>query len=150
MGARELFEDAARAVRRLSVVTAELDALEQAWRCGDWLTIGVSRWSSHSDPTATRAGYRMGRTDALESELSALRSTVEEARALAEGIGELLGASYRDALALRYLENHQWQEVADQMGVSVSTARNRVSVGLDTVDAMGAPRVMQGQGVAMG
>lgn len=92
----------------------------------------------------------MGRTDALESELSALRSTVEEARALAEGIGELLGSSYRDALALRYLENHQWQEVADRMGVSVSTARNRASVALDTVDAMGAARVRQGQGVAMG
>ena len=120
--------------------------MEQAWRRGEWLGSGAKGW--HGDPTANRAEYRMRRSKALDAERESLTATVDEARTLARGVGELLGASYRDALTLRYVEGNQWQQVADRLGVSVSTAHNRVNVALDTIDGLGSARVRQARGVA--
>lgn len=146
--AREVFESAAKAARRLTVVDAELNALSEAWRHGDWLGIGSK--GTHGDPTASRAGYRMGRSAALESERESLRAVIADAQALARGVGELLGKGYEDALLYRYVENKPWQQVADALGVCLKTAYNRVSVACDTVDALGRARVMAGFGMAEG
>ena len=146
MGARETFEESARAARKLPAVESELAALGESWRRGEWLGSGARGW--HGDPTSGQAGYRMRRSNALEQERESLTATVDEARTLARGVGELLGTSYGDALTLRYLKGHQWQQVADRMGVSVSTAHNRVNAALDTIDGLGAARVRQARGVA--
>ena len=144
--AREVFESAAKAARRLTVVDAELDAMNEAWRHGDWLGIGSK--GTHGDPTASRAGYCMSRSKALEQEREALKATIEDAQALANGVGELLGKGYEDALLLRYVEDKPWQQVADALGVCLKTAHNRVNTALDTVDALGRARVMAGRGMA--
>ena len=144
--AREVFESAAKAARRLTVVDAELDALSEAWRHGDWL--GIASKGTHGDPTSAEASYRMGRSKALESERESLRATVEDARTLARGVGELLGKGYEDALLYRYVESRTWAEVADALGVCLKTAHNRVSVACDCVDGLGAARVRAGRGMA--
>lgn len=147
LGARETFESAAWAARRLPTVTAELEALDQSWRRGEWLGSGRS-WGGHSDPTASRAGYRMRRSQALESERRELEEDVAEARSLTDGIGELLGEGYADALRHRYLEGMPWAQVSELLGVCERTAYNRANTALDTIDALGPARVRQAQGMA--
>lgn len=148
MDARETFEHAARAARRLPSVIAELGALDEAWRfSGEWLGGGSSH-AGHSDPTAARAGYCMRRAKRLEAERDELQESVDEARALARGIGELLGESHAAALTHRYIENQPWAEVAKALGVCERTAYARASTALDTVDALGPHRVKQAQGMA--
>ena len=144
--AREVFESAAKAARRLTVVDAELDAMNEAWRHGDWLGIGSK--GTHGDPTANRAAHVMSRSKALEQEREALKATIEDARTLAHGVGELLGKGYEDALLCRYVESRTWAEVADALGVCLKTAYNRVNTACDTVDALGRARVMAGRGMA--
>ena len=144
--AREVFEIAAKAARRLTVVDAELDAMGESWRRGEWLGSGAKGW--HGDPTSGQAGYRMRRSKALEQEREALKATIEDARTLANGVGELLGKGYEDALLYRYVENKPWQQVADALGVCLKTAHNRANTALDTVDALGRARVLAGRGVA--
>lgn len=146
MGAREQFEEAARAARRLVTLETELNAMEQAWRRGEWLGSGAKGW--HGDPTAAQAWYRMRRSEALEREREALKSVIEDARTLANGVGELLGQGYCDALTLRYLCNKPWLQVAGLMGVCQKTAHNRVSAALDTIDGLGSARVREARGVA--
>lgn len=147
MEARELFEDAARAARRLPTVVAELDAMDAAWWRGEWLGTGASR-ANHSDPTAARAGYRMRRTKALESEREELEQVVAEAAALVDGVGALLGQSHADALRYRYLESRTWAEVAELLGVCEKTAYSKTRVAFDTIDGLGPAKVKQAQGVA--
>lgn len=131
----------------MTVVDAELDAMNEAWRQGgDWLGIGSK--GMHGDPTASRAGYRMGRSASLEQEREALKATIEDARTLANGVGELLGKGYEDALLYRYVENKPWQQVAELLGVCLKTAYNRANTALDTVDALGKARVLAGRGMA--
>lgn len=144
--AREVFESAAKAARRLTVVDAELDALSEAWRHGDWL--GIASKGTHGDPTANRAAHVMSRSKALEQEREALKATIEDARTLANGVGELLGKGYEAALTLRYLEGRPWKQVADVLGTCERTAYSRVSVALDTVDGLGAVRVRHAHGMA--
>ena len=144
--AREVFESAAKAARRLTVVDAELNALSEAWRHGDWPCVGSK--GTHGDPTASRAWYRMGKSASLEQEREALKATIADAQALARGVGELLGKGYEDALLYRYVEDEPWQQVADALGVCLKTAHNRVSVACDTVDALGRARVLAGRGMA--
>jgi len=147
LDARQTFEEAARAARRLTAVTAELDAIDETWRRGEWLGVGSS-WCGHSDPTATSASWRMGRAESLGTESAELGRIVEEARALVIGVGELLGAGYADALRYHYLENRPWAEVAALVGVSERTAYNRARVAFDTIDGLGGARVRQAQGMA--
>lgn len=146
MGAREQFEEAARAARKLPAVESELAALGESWRRGEWLGSGAKGW--HGDPTANRAEYRMRRSKALDAERESLRAVIEDAQALARGVGELLGKGYEDALLYRYVENKPWQQVADALGVCLKTAHNRVNTALDTVDALGRVRVLAGRGMA--
>lgn len=146
MGAREQFEEAARAARRLVTLETELNAMEQAWRRGEWLGSGAKGW--HGNPTANRAEFRMCRSEALEQEREALKATIADAQALARGVGELLGKGYEDALLYRYVEDKPWQQVADALGVCLKTAFNRVNTALDTVDALGRARVRAGRGMA--
>lgn len=147
MDARQTLEEAARAARRLPAVAAELGAMDEAWRRGEWLGVGRS-WCGHSDPTATSASWRMGRAESLGNERAELERIVEEARALVIGVGELLGAGYSDVLRYRYLESKPWAEAAALMGVSERTAYNRARVAFDTMDALGPARVKQAQGMA--
>lgn len=144
--ARDLFEEAARASRRLAVVDAELAAIDDAWRSGDWMQPGRS--GRRSDSTASRALYRMGRLKNLEAEREVLVQVIGEARELADGIEELLGWSYAAALRYRYLEGMIWQDVADELCVCESTARSRVNVALDCIDGLGPAQVRQGRGFA--
>lgn len=146
LNAKETFEDAARAARRLAVVVSELAAMDEAWHHGEWLPCGSG--GRYRDPTAGRAEYRMARTDRLNAERAELAQIVAEARALTAGVAALLGSSYGDALTQRYIEGRPWQEVADKLGVSLSTARNRANAALDTIDSLGMARVMQGVGTA--
>lgn len=148
MGARDTFEQAARAARRLPSVIAELGALDEAWRfSGEWLGVGSAQ-AGHSNPTAARAVARLNRRQTLEAEREELQEQVDEARALAHGIGELLGESHAAALRYRYLENRRWPETAALLGCCESTARNRVAAALDTIDGLGPHRVKQAQGMA--
>ena len=147
MAARDVFMHARWAARRLATVTAELEALDEGWRRGEWLGSGRS-WAGHSDPTSTGASYRMSRSQALESERRELEEDVAEARSLASGIGELLGEGYCSALKYRYLENRPWVQVADLLGVCERTAYSRANTALDTIDALGPARVRQAQGIA--
>lgn len=147
MGARETFEQAAQAARRLAMVTAEQEALDAEWKRGEWLGVGSSH-AGHSDPTAARACYRALRRDELGEERAELEAVVIEAQELARGVRELLGGSYAYALLYRYLENRRWAEVAELLGVCEKTAYNRVSVALDTIDALGPQRTKQAQGMA--
>lgn len=147
MAARDTFEQARWATRRLATVTAELESLDQSWRRGEWLGSGRS-WAGHSDPTSTGVSYRMSKSQALESERRELEEDVAEARSLTDGIGALLGEGYCSALKYRYLENRPWVQVAELLKVCERTAFNRVSVALDTIDALGPARVRQAQGMA--
>lgn len=144
--ARELFEEAARATRRLAVVDAELAAIDDAWRSGDWLQ--PSRSGRRSDSTASRAVYRMGRSKNLGIEKESLEQVIDEAQQLADGIEKLLGWSYAAALKCRYLEGMTWQDVADEIGMCESTARSRLNVSLDLIDGLGPANVREARGVA--
>lgn len=144
--ARELFEEARRAARRIPAIRAELDAINDTWRRCDWPVVGCG--GGYNDPTAGTATHRMGATRRLESELATLTATVDEARALVSGVGALLGESYAAALTYRYMEARQWADVAVLLGVSDRTAYSRVTVALDTIDGLGRRRVLEGQGVA--
>lgn len=144
--ARELFEEAARATRRLAVVDAELAAIDDAWRSGDWLQ--PSRSCRRSDSTASRALYRMGRSKNLDTEKESLEQVINEAQGLADGIENLLGWSYAAALRCRYLEGMAWQDVADTLGVCERTAYSRASVAFDTIDSLGFANVREARGFA--
>ena len=145
--ARQLFEDAARAARRLEVVRAELEAVDEAWRRGEWLGTGASR-VGRSDPTAARAVARLNRRQTLEDERAELERVVAEAVALVDGVGALLGQGYADALRLRYVEGKTWAQVAEVLGTSERTPFNRARVAFDTIDGLGAARVRRAQGIA--
>ena len=144
--ARELFEEAYRASRRLSVVDAEIAAIDDAWRSGDWMQ--PSRSGRHSDSTSARALNRMGRVKNLETERDGLLQVIREAQELADGIEKLLGWSYAAALRYRYLDGMIWQDVADMLEVCESTARSRINVALDTIDGLGPANVREARGFA--
>lgn len=147
--ARQLFEDAARAARRLEVVRAELDAVDEVWRRGgEWLGIGASP-AGRSDPTAARAVARLNRRRTLEDERAELERVVAEAVALVEGVGALLGQGYADALRLRYVEGKTWAEVAELLGTCERTPFVRTRTAFDLIDSLGPQRVRRAQGIAV-
>lgn len=128
-------------------MTAELEAMDESWRRGEWLGSGAS-WGGHSDPTASRASYRMSRSQTLEEERRELEEDVAEARALIDGIGKLLGAGYADALRSRFLEAMTWAQTAEQLGVCERTAYTKAQTALDLIDSLGPRRVQEARGMA--
>lgn len=127
--ARAWLESVRRAAARIEALSRELADLEDAReQVEPWSPRGCGGAKSvHSDPTAAEAERRMGELDALicgtRARIVASEDVVGECLRVLSRMRDALGDDYTDMIELYYVDRRAqtWSEVADEMGLSVST-----------------------------
>lgn len=144
MDARERFERTRKAVVRLDEVKALI-----MYDCDDWKPPGVKAGTETSDPTASRAIYAVDelgeKLEALHREERELEQLIGESLAIIRAVRDGFGDKYADALDARYIDGWQFSRIADEFEIAKSTAKERVDVALDWIDAMGVSRLLRGE-----
>lgn len=126
-------EDAVRARRRAELVLAYGEPRAQ----------GGARGSSPGDPTA-RAAESLARARASLADADA---AIAEAMRRIECLRLVVGDRAR-VLELRHVRLMPWEDVAAELGVSVSTARRWHDVACEWADAFGWAHVSSATGAA--
>ena len=149
MTAREYFEGARSAQRRIVGCIARIEAM---WQRED---VRAQRYDSIGGGGGDRDAMRMtdARIDAearIASEIVELRSIVEDARAVCSGVRAANPANYRwgDVLELRYCECMDWHRLAGCMCVSERQAHADHDAALDWVELVGIASAREGVGQA--
>ncbi len=149
MTAREYFEGARSAQRRIDGCIARIEAMRQRE------DVRAQRYDSIGGGGGDRDAMRMtdARIDAearIASEIVELRSIVEDARAVCSGVRAANPANYRwgDVLELRYCECMDWHRLAGCMCVSERQAHADHDAALDWVELVGIASAREGVGQA--
>ena len=147
--ARELFESAASAQRRIDGRLAAIRAMREREGVRAQGYEAVGRGTGHGDPMrATDA--RIDAEAAARDELAALEAEVESARELCRGvrIANPSHALWGDALELHYVELMTWDEAGRYVGATGEGMRRAAYAALDWIDAVGVARAREGMGQA--
>ena len=147
--AREYFEQARAAQRRIDGRIAVLDAMRarEGLRAQRYDAVGHS--TGTSDPTrATDA--RIDAESRARGEIAALNAEVEDARQVCMGIRSANPHHpfWGDAVELHWLDLMDWRGVAQALDVSTETARRAAYSALDWVDMVGIAAAREGCGQA--
>lgn len=149
MTARELFEDASSAQRRIDGRLAALRSMRarEGVRAQGYEAVGRS--PGHGDPMRL-TDSRIDAEASARSELAALEAEVESARAVCRGV-RLANPSHPlwgDALELHYIELMTWDEAGRYVGATGEGMRRAAYAALDWVDSVGIARAREGMGQA--
>lgn len=150
MTAREYFENARAAQRRIDGCLARIEAMRsrEGVRAQRYDAIGKSYGWDHDVMRMTDA--RIDAEARIASEVAELRSIVEDARAVCSGIraANPEHAFWGDVLELRFCDCEQWYTVASSLCISESYAKLCCSAALDWVDLVGLAAAREGRGQA--
>ena len=150
MTAREYFENARAAQRRIDGCLARIEAMRsrEGVRAQRYDAIGKSYGGDHDVMRMTDA--RIDAESRIASEITELRAIVEDARAVCSGIRAANPANYRwgDVLELRYCECMDWHRLAGCMCVSERQAHADHDAALDWVELVGIASAREGVGQA--
>lgn len=148
MTAREYFENARAAQRRIDGCLARMEAMRA--REG----VRAQRY----DPVGGGGGGRdaMWATDAridaearMSAEIAELRAMVEGARAVCSGVRAANPCSrWGDVLELRYCDDMDWRGLACSLGISERQAHADHDAALDWVELVGVAAAREGVGQA--
>ena len=64
------------------------------------------------------------------------------------GVSKLCGSETADAMALRFVDAEEWEEVADNMHFSARHCQRLCEAGMDVCDNVGLSRMAEGRGKA--
>lgn len=150
MTAREYFENARAAQRRIDGCLARVEAMRsrEGVRAQRYDAIGKSYGGDHDVMRMTDA--RIDAESRIASEVAELRAIVEDARAVCSGIraANPMNVYWGDVLELRYCDGMQWHALADALCLSESYAKTCASAALDWVDLVGVAAAREGVGQA--
>ena len=132
MTARETFEQAREAARRIEQLQFELELAEPPRRA----TGGPSA-PGNGDPTARSAEWRVDALADKAREMEQLQALVGEALRVIEGVRSGLGERYAMVLERHYIDRAGWTEIADETGVTSRTLVRWRDVACDWVDSVG-------------
>ena len=156
LSARDFFETVRGAVLEGERAQRQIEAM----RAGE----GIRSASLFGGRGGGRDASGMARVDARIDLESVYERRIAEAKALVAaardviygrdqepgGVAALVGPVAADALFWRFCKAESWHVVTDSCGVSESTCRRMVDVGIDAVQAYGISRAIAGVGVAEG
>ena len=147
--ARSFFEAVGRAVDSMARIDNQLmygiEGIERR--------PGMGARPLMSDPTASAALFAESAKLAMErlrGRREAMELIVGAGLAVIEGVRLALGDGRADVLEARYIDRLAWEDVAERLGVSRSTAIRRADVALEWVDSVGWRRAIEGTGGAEG
>lgn len=149
MGAREYFEQARSAQRRIDGRLAAIRAMREREGARARALGAVGRASGVSDPMRA-VDARMDAEGEARRELAALSAEVDDARAVCRGVRLANPAHplWGDALELHYIETLSWEDAGRYCGVSGEGMRRAAYAALDWIDSVGIARAREGMGQA--
>lgn len=142
MRAREMFEQCRDACERIEELTFAIDN-GGGQRKGE-----PTHGGGISDPTASRAIYLAEKMPELIAERDELTAYVGECMRLVNGICIAFTQEYAACVEMRYIDCMNVCDIADELGISPGTVRNRISTAFDYIDAVGLHRAALGIGIA--
>lgn len=149
MTAREYFENARAAQRRIDGCIARLGAMRsrEGVRAQRYDSIGRSYGGDHDVMRMTDA--RMDAEARIASEVADLRAIVEDARAVCAGI-RAANPCHRwgDVLEMRYCEDMDWRGLSNSLRISERQAHADHDAALDWVELVGIAAAREGVGQA--
>lgn len=149
MTAREYFENARAAQRRIDGCLARVEAMRsrEGVRAQRYDAIGKSYGGDHDVMRITDA--RIDAESRIASEIAELRAIVEDARAVCSGIRAANPCSrWGDVLELRYCEDEDWRRLSNSMCISERQAHADHDAALDWVELVGIAAAREGVGQA--
>lgn len=149
MTAREYFENARGAQRRIDGCLARIEAMRsrEGVRAQRYDVIGRTYGGGHDAMCATDA--RIDAEARMQSEMAQLGAMVEDARAVCSGVRAANPCSrWGDVLELRYCDDVDWRRLACSLGISERQAHADHDSALDWVDLVGIAAAREGVGQA--
>ena len=156
LSARDFFEavrdavlEGERAQRQISSMKAGEGIRSASLFCGHGGArdvTGMARVDARIDLESVY-GRRIAEAEAL---VAAARDVIYGRDREPGGVAALVGPVAADALFWRFCKAESWQVAAASCGVSESTCRRMVDVGIDAVQAYGISRAIAGVGMAEG
>ena len=149
MTAREFFESAASAQRRIDGRLAAIRAMREREGARAQSYEAIGRGSGASDPMAAVAA-RIDAEAEAEREMAQLSSEVESARDVCRGVRAANPSHplWGDALELHYIELLGWDDAARYLGVTGEGLRRAAYAALDWIDMVGIAAAREGCGQA--
>ena len=143
MSARDVFEAARRASRRIEELHFELEEPISRASSGQ----GV-RTSSVGDPTARAAERQIERVPEILREIDACEKAISEALALIDGVRQAFETPWWRVLELHYIDGMSWPEVSEEMCLSRATCVRWRDAAFDWIDFVGDAKARRGMGSA--
>ena len=149
MTAREFFESARAAQRRIDGRLAAIRAMREREGARAQSYEAIGRGTGASDPMRPVDARIDAEADAL-AELAQCEREVESARAVCRGVRAACPHNpvWGDVLELRYIELFEWDRIGRALGMTGSGARQACGAALDWVDAIGIAAARDGCGQA--
>lgn len=149
MDARDYFESARAAQRRIDGRLAAIRAMREREGARAQSYEAIGRGSGASDPMRP-VDARIDAERAAMAELAECEREVESARAVCRGVrvANPNHPVWGDVLELRYLELFEWDRIGRALGMSGSGVRQACSAALDWVDNVGIAAAREGCGQA--
>lgn len=149
MTAREYFEGARAAQRRIDGCLARIEAMRsrEGMRAQRYDVIGHGGGGNHDAMSMTDA--RIDAEARMRSEMSQLAAMVEDAREVCRGVRAANPRSrWGDVLELRYCDDVDWRRLASFLRISERQAHADHDAALNWVDLVGLARAREGEGQA--
>jgi hypothetical protein len=131
--ASDFYEWVASCARELETLEGRMDALRVPRSSGGQAT----RSPGISDPTAAQAMAAMGDEPVIAEGIERCRSVLRREEGVTSAVGTALGPMAALALRLHYREGNEWQAVAFELGMSLSSIYRLRKMTLAWVDSKG-------------
>ena len=149
MTAREYFEAARSAQRRIDGRLAAIRAMREREGARAQSYEAIGRGSGASDPMRA-VDARLDMESRARSELAECESAVEDAHAVCAGVRAANPSHplWGDAIELHYIELMGWAEIGRYLGCTGEAVRRAAYAALDWVDMVGIAAAREGCGQA--
>ena len=149
MDAREYFESARSAQRRIDGRLAAIRAMREREGARAQSYEAIGRGSGVSDPMRA-VDARLDMESRARSELAECERAVEDARAVCAGVRAANPSRplWGDAIELHYVELMGWAEIGRYLGCTGEAVRRAAYAALDWVDMVGIAAAREGCGQA--
>lgn len=143
---RDLFNQGRKAKHDLDVLRAQRERLRSGLPNGGMPT--ATTGGGVSDPTGRAANILVDMLDEWQRDEERLSATVNDCRALCEGIGRALGTETKIVLECHYLMEMEWKLVAACVGRSLTTVYALSRAACEYVAFVGPAAAREGIGRA--
>ena len=149
MTAREFFESARSAQRRIDGRLAAIQSMREREGVRAQSYEAIGRGSGASDPMRA-VDSRMDMEARARSELAACEAEVADARAVCAGVRAANPSNplWGDSLELQYIEFMGWDEIGRYLGCTGGAVRKASYAALEWIDSVGIAAACEGCGQA--